>query len=79
LQGVDAAVRKQVVAALGDMAYTVFRLDLEPPKDRGGEADLKLRLSGEADKRRDLPPVNLDVNLHGPLNALFNMGLKMGR
>ncbi len=77
LKGIDPAVRRQVVTALNDLAFSVFRLDLEPPATPGGDAALKLRLSGQADKRADLPPVNLNVNLRGPLEALFNMGMRL--
>ena len=79
LKSLDPVVRQQVTTALHDLAYSAFRLDLEPPAAPGGDALLKLRLAGKAENRGDLPPVNLDVNLRGPLEALFNMGVRLGR
>jgi hypothetical protein len=71
-----AMVRDRLVAALTDLDFSLFRMDLEPP-GANGDALLRLRIAGQAHARPGEPPVDLNVNVKGPLEQLFNMGLKL--
>lgn len=73
---VSALVRDRLMAALTDFDFSLFRMDLEPP-DVQGEAVLRLRIAGQAHAKAGEPPVELNVNVKGPLEQLFNMGLKL--
>lgn len=73
---IPALVRDRLIAALTDLDFSLFRMDLEPPA-AGGDALLKLRIAGQAHAKPGEPPVDLNVNIKGPLEQLFNMGLKL--
>lgn len=73
--GMPAAVRRKITAALRDLAYDLLRLDLVSLTAR--EARLKLRVAGRAAHDKDLPPVDLEINLNGPLEGLLNLGLQL--
>ncbi|MDD5704529.1 MAG: YdbH domain-containing protein [Kiritimatiellae bacterium] len=75
--GMSYDVRKQVSSAMRSLDYDVLRFDLTA----GGEpeARLALRVEGRSSRDRTLPPVTLDLNLHGPIETLLNLGLQMNK
>lgn len=73
--GTAAGTVGSVQKALADFKFNVFRVDLESAEN--GEAVLRLRLTGRARQDPDLPPVDLNVNVHAPFQTLFDLGLKL--
>jgi hypothetical protein len=73
--GLPVVVQKNVADALGDLNYDVLRLDLSSTTAR--EAKLVMKLAGRAAHDPKLPPVDLDIRVNGPLEALLNFGLQM--
>ncbi len=75
--GLSVALRKKIAAALLDLDYSVLRFDLTA----GGapEAHLGIKIEGESAGDSSLPPVALDINVKGPLEALLNIGLQANR
>ena len=71
----DAATLARVKQALTDFDFSVFRMDLETGGPQG--AVLRTRLAGKASNDPTLPPVDLQVNVRGPLDYLFNLGLRL--
>ena len=66
---------QMVEQALRDFDFDLFRLDLKPAAQ--GLSSLTLRLSGRSRKTPAEVPVDLTVNLHGPLEQLLNLGLQL--
>lgn len=73
--GLPATVQQKMIATLADLNYDVFRVDLSAPSAR--EARLVLKLAGKAAHDERLPPVELDIRINGPLEALLNFGLQV--
>lgn len=75
--GLSSAMRKNLADALADLDYDVLRVDLSTTAAREGK--LVLKLAGQAAGNRELPPVDLDIRVNGPLEALLNLGLQVNR
>lgn len=62
---------RMVERALQDLSLSRFRLDFLPAEE--GEPELRLEISGQP-ASRDLPaaPINLTVNVHGPIQDIGN-------
>ena len=75
--GLPSGTRKNLVDALADLDYHIFRADLSTSVER--EAKLVLKLAGRAAANRELPPVDLDIRVNGPLEALLNLGLQVNK
>ncbi len=75
--GLPSGTRKNLVDALADLNYHIFRADLSTSIER--EAKLVLKLAGRAAGNRELPPVDLDIRVNGPLEALLNLGLQVNK
>jgi hypothetical protein len=68
---VDAETRRKVTAALRNMQYTLFRLDLS---GGGAHATLGVQIDGREAGKSAADPVRLNVNLLGSMNDIFNFG-----
>ena len=75
--GLSSAMRKNLADALADLDYDVLRVDLSTTAAREGK--LVLKLAGQAAGNRELPPVDLDIRVNGPLEALLNLGLQVNK
>ena len=75
--GLSSAMRKNLADALADLDYDVLRVDLSTTSAREGK--LVLKLAGQAAGNRGLPPVDLDIRVNGPLEALLNLGLQVNK
>ena len=75
--GITGDVREPLSRALSDMDFTVIRMELEPKL--GGEAVLRIKLDGKSNFKEWPAPVALNLNLHGPLEELLNLGLSVSR
>ncbi len=73
--GASAGTVSSVQKALADFKFNVFRVDLEGAAS--GEAVLRLQLKGRARQDEDLPPVDLNLNIHAPFQALFDLGMQL--
>jgi hypothetical protein len=67
----------KVKAALADFEFSIFRLDLETTTPKN--ALLRLRLVGGARLDKNSPPIDLNINVRGPLENLLNLGLQLAR
>jgi hypothetical protein len=75
--GVKGDVQLPLSKALSDMDFSMLRLELEPKLD--GEGTLRIKLVGKSNDKAWPAPVDLNLNLHGPLEKLVNMGLDLSR
>jgi len=73
---IDAATRQKVSAALQNMQYSLFRMDLS---GGGANASLGIQIEGRAAEDAAAPPVHLNVNLGGSLDEFFNFGMDLSR
>jgi len=75
--GIQGNVQKPLARALSDMDFSLIRLELEP--EAKGDAVLRMKLDGKSNFREWPAPVALNLNLHGPLEEILNLGLDMSR
>ncbi|HRR32541.1 MAG TPA: YdbH domain-containing protein [Kiritimatiellia bacterium] len=75
--GIKGDVQGPLAKALSDLDFNTLKLDLEPRED--GEGTLRIKLVGKSNDRAWPAPVDLNLNLHGPLEKLVNMRLDMSR
>jgi hypothetical protein len=75
--GIKGDIQAPLSRALSDMDFSTFKMDLEPgQKDEG---TLRIKLAGKSNDKEWPAPVDLTLNLHGPLEELLNMGLNVSR
>lgn len=75
-----AGVRRDVdniARALSDLELSTIRLDLDPGV--GDESSLRIKLVGKSNYEKRLAPVNLNLNLNGPLDEVLNLGINLQR
>ena len=70
---VDATVRERLRNALGNLMLTVFRVQLS---GGGEDAVLGVHIEGRPADNPTGQGVDLNVNLHGPMDQLFHLGEK---
>jgi hypothetical protein len=75
--GIQGSVQAPLSRALSDLNFSTFRMDLEQGK--GDEGTLRITLGGKSNDKEWPAPVDLNLNLHGPLEELLNMGLDVSR
>ena len=75
--GITGDIQQPLSKALSDMDFSTLKMDLEPHAD--GEAVLRMKVDGKSNFKDWPAPVDLSLNLHGPLERLLNMGLDMSR
>ena len=75
--GIQGNVQLPLSKALSDMDFSAIRMDLEPKAD--GDAVLRMKLDGKSNYKEWPAPVALNLNLHGPLEEILNLGLDMSR
>jgi len=75
--GIKGEVQEPLAKALSDLDFNTLKLDLEPRAD--GEGTLRIKLVGKSNDKAWPAPVDLNLNLHGPLEKLVNMGLDVSR
>ncbi len=75
--GIQGDVQGPLSKALADMALSTFRMDIEPREV--GDGTLRIRLTGKSNFKEWPAPVDLNLNLHGSLEQLLNIGLDMSR
>lgn len=75
--GITGDVQQPLSKALSDMDFSAIRMELEPKPD--GEAVLRIKLDGKSNFAEWPAPVALNLNLHGPLEKLLNVGLDVSR
>jgi hypothetical protein len=75
--GVKGEVQVPLAKALSDMDFSAVRFELTPEAD--GQAVLKIKVDGKSNFKEWPAPVDLELNLHGPLEKLLNVGLDMSR
>jgi hypothetical protein len=76
--GIQSEVQKPLAKALGNMDFSTLRMELETPADKG-EAVLRLKIAGKSNDKEWPAPVDLNLNLHGPLEKVLNMGINFSR
>ncbi|MDD4101883.1 MAG: YdbH domain-containing protein [Kiritimatiellae bacterium] len=75
--GIRGDVQEPLSKALSDMDFSSVRLDLETLER--GQGVLRIKLGGKSNYKEWPAPVDLNLNLHGPMEELLNMGLDMSR
>lgn len=75
--GVVGDVQVPLAKALSDLDFRSVRMELEPKAD--GDAVFKIKLDGKSNYAEWPAPVDLNLNLHGPLEQLLNLGLDVSR
>jgi len=75
--GIKGEVQLPLAKALSDMDFSTFKMDLEP--GQGDEGTLRIKLGGKSNDKEWPAPVDVNLNLHGPLEELLNMGLNVSR
>ena len=75
-----AGVRRDVddiARALSDLELSTIRLDLDPGE--GDDSSLRIKLAGKSNYEKRPAPVNLNLNLNGPLDEVLNLGMDLQR
>ena len=75
--GITGDVQLPLSKALSDVDFTTFKMELEPKADGGGT--LRIKMVGKSNDKEWPAPVDLKLNLHGPLEELLNMGISLSR
>jgi len=75
--GIQQDVNTPLAKALSDMNFDTIRIELDTADN--GDATLRLGLLGKSNFKEWPAPVDLKLNLHGPLETVLNMGLKMSQ
>ncbi|MDD4016841.1 MAG: YdbH domain-containing protein [Kiritimatiellae bacterium] len=75
--GITGDVQQPLSKALSDMDFSAIRMELEPKT--AGDAVLRLKLDGKSNYKEWPAPVALNLNLHGPLEQLVNVGLDLSK
>jgi hypothetical protein len=75
--GIMGDVQQPLSRALSDMDFSTIRMELEPKAE--GDAVFRIKLDGKSNFREWPAPVALNLNLHGPLEELLNLGLSVSR
>ena len=70
--GIKGDIQTPLSRALSDLDFSTLKFDLEPRAD--GEGTLRIKLAGKSNDKDWPAPVDLNLNLHGPLEGLLNMG-----
>jgi hypothetical protein len=78
MAGLQSDVNAPLAQALGDMDFSAIRIELETDEE-SGDATLRFGLKGQSNSKDWPAPVDLNLNVHGPLESVLNMGLKMSR
>lgn len=76
--GIAGDIQGPLAKALSDMDFSVLKLDLLPADSLSGDSTLRITVTGKSNNKDWPAPVNLQLNLHGPLEAMVNMGLGLG-
>lgn len=78
--GIKGTVQVPLSKALSDMDFNTFKMELEPKPDGDGtEGTLRLKMVGRSNDKDWPAPVDLNLNLHGPLEELLNIGIGVSR
>ncbi|HOE60455.1 MAG TPA: YdbH domain-containing protein [Kiritimatiellia bacterium] len=75
--GIKGDVQRPLSKALSDLLFHAIRLELEPKPE--GDAVLRILLEGKSNDKDWPAPVSLNLNLHGPIEKLVNVGLDLSR
>lgn len=75
--GIMGDVQQPLSKALSDMDFSTIRMELEPKAE--GDAVFRIKLDGKSNFKEWPAPVALNLNLHGPLEELLNLGLSVSR
>lgn len=74
----DSGIPRQTCSDLGlalsDLDYSVIRLELIDIHN--GEQALQLQIEGVSEQKKSTIPVNLNVNIHGGIESVLNIGLR---
>ena len=76
--GIQSEIQRPLSKALGNMDFSTLRMELETPPDKG-EAVLRLKIAGKSNDKEWPAPVDLNLNLHGPLEKVLNMGINFSQ
>ncbi len=75
--GVPQITCKNLNTALRNLDYSVLRFDLKSPRKEDGK--LYLRLQGESPAGKVKTPVNLNINISGPIERMLNLSIKTAK
>jgi hypothetical protein len=75
--GIKGDVQQPLSKALSDMDFSAIRMELDPEKE--GDTVFRIKLEGKSNFKEWPAPVALNLNLHGPLEELLNLGLSVSR
>jgi hypothetical protein len=75
--GIRGDVQQPLSRALSDMDLSAIKMDLAPRES--GDDMLGIRLTGKSNFKEWPAPVDLRLNLNGPIEQLLNIGLDMSR
>lgn len=73
--GIRGDVQVPLSKALSDMDLSAIKMDLAPRE--AGDETLSIRLTGKSNFKEWPAPVDLRLNLNGPIEQLLNIGLDM--
>jgi hypothetical protein len=73
--GIRGDVQAPLSKALSDMDLSAIKMDLAPRE--AGDETLSIRLTGKSNFKEWPAPVDLSLNLNGPIEQLLNIGLDM--
>ncbi len=75
--GISRKLKAPLSYALSDLVFSAIRFDLE---NKGfDDSTLRIKLDGESKYEKWPAPVDLNINLHGPLDSIINIGMDMQR
>ena len=75
--GIRGDIQMPLSKALSDMDFNTFKMELEPKTN--GDGTLRIRMVGHSNDKAWPAPVDLNMNLNGPLEDLLNMGIGVSR
>lgn len=75
--GLPAPVCENFGKALQNLNYDILRFDLSQPRHANGR--MQVRLKGESPSGKVSTPIDLNININGPIEELLNLAVKTAK
>ena len=75
--GMPIEVCDNLGKALQNLNYDILRFDLNQPRQNNGS--MKIKLKGESPNGKISTPVDLNININGPIEQLLNLSVKTAK
>ena len=75
--GMPIEVCDNLGKALQNLNYDILRFDLNQPRQNNGS--MKIKLKGESPNGKISTPVDLNININGPIEELLNLSVKTAK